>query len=142
MLRKTYRLMSARIGPPQIIRVHFQPRERAISCWLRQEIRKVLLFVPLIRTTGGRRSKPPVWSFTLALVLPGPFPTMLAGSARTCTPDAVTPGESSPAAAQAAGFEMPALDRAAAIFCCCVMSTALSGADAVDRWITFGEVGE
>src|SRR5690242_14441371 len=67
---------------------------------------------------------------------------MLAGSARTCTPDAVTPGEASPAAAQAAGLEMPALDRAAAIFCCCVMSTALSGADAVDRWIMFGPVGE
>ena len=53
----------ASAGPPQIIRAHFQPSERATSCWLRQEIRKVLLLFPFISTTGGRGSKAAVLSF-------------------------------------------------------------------------------
>ena len=55
MPRKKYRLSSASAGPPQIISAHFQPRERATSCWLRQEIRKVLLLLPLHQHDGRMR---------------------------------------------------------------------------------------
>src|ERR1700757_4290863 len=111
MLTKMYRLTSAKAGPPQIMRAHFHPRERASSCWLRQEMRKVGFETPFMRTTGGCGSNP------LACVGFSPVPAWV-GSGETWTPDA-DPAES-PAADQAAGLEIPALISAAAIFCCWV----------------------
>src|SRR5579864_1187868 len=113
MPRKKYRQSSASTGPPQIIKVHFHPRERATSCWLRQEIRNVLLLVPFISTTGG-------WGSKESLLSPG---TAAVGSASTWTPGLVRPEAGIPAAFHAAGFEIPAFTRAAAIFCCCDIST-------------------
>src|SRR5580700_1143843 len=132
--------MRASAGPPQIISAHFQPRERATSCWLRHEIRKVLLLVPFIRATGGCGSKP----FTCCelAVFPGellPFPLDVgfAGSGMTSTPPGlVILADGTPAAAQAVGLASPAFSRAAEIFCCCDISTDLVGADSGDRRIT------
>src|SRR5579864_4761223 len=90
----------------------FQPRDASTSRWLRQEIKKAGLCVPFITATFGFRSK----SSTLA-VLP------LLG----LTTVAVAGAESIPAAGQAAGLEIPALVRAAAIFCCCVIWSAVGG---------------
>ena len=45
------------------------------------------------------------------------------------------------AAAHAAGFAMPAFIKAAAIFCCCVMSAALVGPGSGESWITPGRSG-
>src|SRR5579872_7060161 len=100
------------MGPPQIISEHFHPSERARSRWLRQEIKNVELFLPFMRTTGGRESKP-----------------SMASGACTCTPGRAWPWTLlaaplgvTPAAAHAAGLVIPAFISAAAIFCCCVIS--------------------
>src|SRR2546427_5780356 len=105
------------MGPPQIINMHFHPSERAMACWLRQEIRKDLSFEPFMRATGGWCSKP-------LLCADGSSLTWYARCPR-------------PAAAQAAGLLMPALSSAAAIFSCCVLETAFAGAG-VDRRMTAG----
>jgi hypothetical protein len=103
---------------------HFHPSERAIARWLRQEIRKVGLFFPFISTTGGCGSK----EFAVALAIPSDETDaeLMAGV------DAETP-----AAAHAAGFEMPAFVKAAAIFCCWLMSHALVGPRSGESWITW-----
>src|ERR1700758_204055 len=124
--KKRYRLSRASAGPPQIIRVHFQPRDLATSCWLRQEIRKVLLFVPFISTTGGCGSKvfaaesrsDPLFALAAA-----------AEAVSTSTPRWLTFASGTPAAAHAAGLEMPAFCSAAAIFCCCVIAEVLIATD-------------
>src|SRR5580700_3844579 len=105
----------ASAGPPQIMRVHFQPSELASSRWLRQEIRNVGLFFPFFMTTGGCGSKLARGEF-------GPGAT-------------AEVAEATPAAAQAAGFAMPALSRAVATFCCCVMSADLVAPEAEKRRI-------
>ncbi len=98
------------MGPPQIIRAHFHPSERATSCWLRQEIMKVLLFVPFISTTGGCESNS-------AACDEGPEPGA-GGSVITGIAGAVAAPAEMPAADHAAGLEIPAFSRAFAIFCC------------------------
>src|SRR5580704_10146138 len=102
--------MSASAGPPQIISAHFQPRERATSCWLRQEIRKVLLLLPFISTTGGWESK--ALACAEEPVPLEPSPSMLSaafvGTERICTPpNPAAPAAGTPAAAHAAGFAIP-----------------------------------
>src|ERR1700685_4514920 len=94
---------SVSAGPPQIISAHFQPREFAISRWLRQEIRNVWLFLPFVRTTAGRVSKPSLEDAIDAFAV-GFGPTPLA---------------------QADGFVIPAFISAAAIFSCCVISATI-----------------
>ena len=128
--------------------VHFHPRERATSCWLRQEMRKVLLLVPLISTTGGCGSKP----FASdeegddetddELILEGePVPTTAEddapGSVSTCVPPGVAAlVAETPAAAQVRGLAMPAFSKAAAIFCCWFISEIFAGPDSGVRRIT------
>src|ERR1700683_3905725 len=132
MPRKKQRQSSASAGPPQIISAHFQPRERATSCWLRQEIRKVLVLLPFISTTGGWESK------ALAGAeepVPGaPSPSLLRaafiGTERICTsPNPAVPAAGTPAVAHAAGLEIPALSSAAAIFCCWLIFELFVGSD-------------
>jgi len=132
--------MSASAGPPQIIRAHFQPSERATSCWLRQEMRKVLLVVPFISATGGCGSNP--FSDCVPPVFPGeafafPLDSGFVGSGMTSTPPELSLlAERTPAAAQAAGLASPAFSSAAEIFCCCDISEDFVGAESGESRIT------
>src|ERR1017187_8392334 len=106
MPRKKYRLSSASTEPPQIIRAGSQPRERVSSFWLRQEMRKVLLLVPFLRTTGGCRTKPFAWSEELTFEAePLPFAGVI-GAVRTVMPGPLC-AVGTPAADQAIGLEIP-----------------------------------
>src|ERR1700677_4428267 len=105
-------------------------------------MRKVLLFCPFIRTTGGRGSKLSACP-GIELAVPGfdgfaeaadkfacaedcaaSFGSANAGSGAIRT--AVPP---TPAADQATGFVMPALRKASATFCCCAVSASRSDAE-------------
>src|SRR6266700_5264831 len=108
--------MQARVraGPPQIIKLDFQPSEFTTSRWLLHEIKNAGSWLPFINTTGGCRSKPPAAIGARLSSGEGAVSTALAEWAPAF--DADRPF--TPAAAQAAGLDMRAFSSAAAIFCC------------------------
>src|SRR6266496_3267090 len=121
-----------RAGPPQIIKSDFHPRNLTTSRWLLHEIKKAGWWLPCISTTGGWRSKPSALTESSCCSV-----TTAVSTATACALEiadshlaVLTP---TPAALQAAGFEIPALLSAAAIFACCVIAVAGSVEPSLER---------
>src|SRR6266576_649116 len=109
-----------RAGPPQIIRLDFQPSEFTTSRWLLHEIKNAGSWLPFINTTGGCKSKPPTAAGACLCSTAGAVSTALA----ECVLAPAMEDPVTPATAQAAGSDIPAFISAAAIFCCCVIAEA------------------